>query len=261
MVGALTSLWKKFKNFLNRCFTWTNVLGFLFITASLFTLYSVYSLWPLKAEGSTAADPQWLENVNYFFWKFKLAAEHRMLWLVMLCGVLGSLIHIVSSFTSFVGDKDFDNSWVWCYVLKPFTGAGIALRFYLVFRGGFFADSIGTTSLNFYGIFTVSALAGLFSDRATLKLQEIFESLFKPKDERGGKLGEAAAKEKVEKAKEGLKKAEEALKKAETALAAAITANTGVPEAEKEVDIAKKELEEAHKELDKAKKELAKFQK
>ena len=42
--------------------------------------------------------------------------------------------------------------------------------------------------LNVYGILTMSALAGLFSDRATLKLKEVFETLFKPKDERSDKL-------------------------------------------------------------------------
>ena len=44
--------------------------------------------------------------------------------------------------------------------------------------------------MSLYGILSLSALAGLFTDSATLKLKEVFEVIFKPKDERQDKLTE-----------------------------------------------------------------------
>ncbi len=44
------------------------------------------------------------------------------------------------------------------------------------------------SSVNLYGILALSALAGLFTDNATLKLKEVFDVVFNPKDERGDKL-------------------------------------------------------------------------
>lgn len=56
------------------------------------------------------------------------------------------------------------------------------------FLGGLFSGDTSASVLNLYGVLTVSALSGLFSDRATLKLEEIYESIFKPKDDRSDKL-------------------------------------------------------------------------
>jgi hypothetical protein len=57
----------------------------------------------------------------------------------------------------------------------------------MIFRAGLFGG-MKIELLNIYGIFTLAVLSGLFTDRATLKLEEIFQSLFKPKDERSDKL-------------------------------------------------------------------------
>lgn len=72
---------------------------------------------------------------------------------------------------------------------KTYRWMGVALVFYLVFRAGLLTNT-GLETLNVYGIMTLAALAGLFSDRATLKLKEIFETLFQPKDNRSGELTE-----------------------------------------------------------------------
>jgi hypothetical protein len=110
-----------------------------------------------------------------------------VLILVTLAGFLGTMIHTASSFANFVGSEKFKKSWTLWYVVKPFTGAALALIFYFVFRAGFlnFND---TSNINLFGLITLAALAGLFTDKATLKLQEVFEVIFNPKDHRPDKL-------------------------------------------------------------------------
>lgn len=107
-----------------------------------------------------------------------------LLLLVALAGFLGNMIHIATSFTNFVGAKKFESSWVLWYFVKPFTAASLAVGLYFVFRGGFLNMSDDASNINLYGVMTISLLAGLFTDRATQKLKEVFEVLFQPKETR-----------------------------------------------------------------------------
>jgi hypothetical protein len=107
----------------------------------------------------------------------------------LLAGAMGSFIHAATSFSNYVGEGKIDRKWIWWYILRPVIGMAVALTFYMIFRAGLFAG-MQIELLNIYGVLTLAALSGLFTDRATLKLEEIFQSLFKPKDERSDKLKE-----------------------------------------------------------------------
>jgi hypothetical protein len=111
-----------------------------------------------------------------------------LLLLVALAGFLGNMIHIATSFTTYVGSNKFVRSWLLWYAVKPFTAAALAVGVYFVFRGGFLNTSDDTTNINLYGVMTMAVLTGLFTDRATQKLKEVFEVLFRPKEERADPL-------------------------------------------------------------------------
>lgn len=111
-----------------------------------------------------------------------------LLILVALMGFLGNMVHIASSFTAFVGNGSFKRSWILWYVVKPFTAAALAIIVYFIIRAGFLSYGTGAAGISLYGILSLSAMAGLFTDSATLKLKEIFDVIFKPKDERQDKL-------------------------------------------------------------------------
>src|SRR5205085_1802026 len=81
-------------------------------------------------------------------------------------------------------------SWFTFYSIQPFEGAGIAFLLYLLIRAGFLVGAGGDVkTVNQFGICAIAGLAGTFSDTAFLKLREVFQTLFKPQDDRGGKLG------------------------------------------------------------------------
>ena len=107
-----------------------------------------------------------------------------LLILVALGGFLGNMIYISSSFTTFIGNGQFKKSWSLWYFVKPFTAAALAIAIYFVFRGGFLNLNDDSSNINLYGLMTISILAGLFTDRTTLKLKEVFDVILTPKEER-----------------------------------------------------------------------------
>lgn len=111
-----------------------------------------------------------------------------MLLLVALTGFLGNMVHIASSFTNFIGAGQFKRSWILWYCVKPFTASALALIVYFAFRAGFLNANDPGNTLNIYGIMTISALTGLFTDVATQKLKEVFEVIFRPKEGRPDSL-------------------------------------------------------------------------
>ena len=110
-----------------------------------------------------------------------------LFFLVALSGFLGSMIHLSSSLTNYIGAGELKANWLPWYVVKPFTAMGVALVFYFVLKAGLLSMETGV-GINPFGIVVLSALAGLFTDKATLKLEEIFTTIFKPQDQRPDKI-------------------------------------------------------------------------
>jgi hypothetical protein len=133
----------------------------------------------------------WLINTNSNTrdGQLVLSAGELML-VVMLSGLVGSYIHAVNSFVSYVGNRRFYKSWASWYVLRPFLGVAMALVFYVAVRGGVLVLSGGNSTVDPYAMMTVAALAGMFSKQASDKLAEVFDTLFRSRadEERRDKL-------------------------------------------------------------------------
>lgn len=126
---------------------------------------------------------------NLFGWSFELTRELQLLLLAILAGGLGSFIHSLKSFGDFVGNRTLTASWFWWYITRPFLGAALAVIFYAVLRGGFMAGTAADAkAVNQFGVIAVGALVGMFADKASDKLADIFDTLFKGADNRAGKL-------------------------------------------------------------------------
>ena len=107
----------------------------------------------------------------------------RFLLLLAIMGALGGLIHGISSFTTYVGNREFLASWVWWYVFKPFLAALVALVVFLVFRAGFGVGDYSLGAADCLKASAFAALIGLFAEQATIKLKDIFETLFTPRND------------------------------------------------------------------------------
>ncbi|MGH7469277.1 MAG: hypothetical protein ACRENP_15090 [Longimicrobiales bacterium] len=118
--------------------------------------------------------------VYLFGQKLSVWDEQRLLFLVMLAGALGGLVHGLRSLTMYVGHRELRWSWTGYYLIMPFAGAAIATVFYLVIRGGFFSPTSDFSETSPFGFTAFAAIVGLFSQHAVLKLQKIAETVFEP---------------------------------------------------------------------------------
>ncbi len=113
----------------------------------------------------------------------QLNRELDLLWLVLLGGALGSFLHTAQSYSDYIGHQTLKSRWACWYYFRPFIGAGLALVFYAAVRGGFMAIATGSNAkaseLNPFGLVAMSALVGMFSRAAIVKLGEVFDTLFK----------------------------------------------------------------------------------
>jgi Putative Ig domain len=117
-----------------------------------------------------------------------ITADTRLLLLVLLMGAFGSAVYSLKGLADYRGEDKLKRSWALFYFIQPFEGSGIAVLMYLVVRGGFLSGT--TTDVNVFGTCAIAGLAGAFSDTAFMKLNEVFNTLFKPQDTRSGKLSD-----------------------------------------------------------------------
>jgi hypothetical protein len=149
--------------------------GVVLLAGAVLVIYLLTAMWPCaRPAGDT-------EITLFHSWTFTVNYEVQLLWIVVLAAVLGSFVHVATSFASFVGNRTFSRSWMWWYILRPPIGVALGLILYFVVRGGLFSSDANAASLNPYGIAALAGLAGMFSKQATDKLRELFDNFFRTK--------------------------------------------------------------------------------
>jgi hypothetical protein len=108
-----------------------------------------------------------------------------ILLFVITCGSLGSMIYYTSSFVAYVGNRNFRSSWYWFYISRPFVGGGLAVIFFFLVKWG---KVTGASDTDLASIGAISALVGLFSDKAVKKLSDIFDVVLSTEDPRKDKI-------------------------------------------------------------------------
>ncbi len=157
--------------------------GFMLALGLLLIAAMIYS-WSLA--------PQ---NGQKILWLFSVTPDLRLFLIVLLAGALGSWLHATSSFLAYVGNRNFVSSWIIWYVARPLIGSVLALIVYFSLRGGLMPNaSAGDGSVSDFGFAAFSGLVGMFSERATKKLADVFEVIFPSKQEESDPLGEETAK-------------------------------------------------------------------
>jgi hypothetical protein len=151
-------------------------VGLLFVILAILLAYLLAAFWPTKPP---KAD-DWNRGVTLFgYWNFELDTEVRLIWLVIIAASIGSCVHSVTSFASYVGNRTLARSWLWWYALRTPIGAALAIVFYCVIRAGLFSTGSLGADINPFGVAALSGLVGMFSKQATDKLREVFDNLFR----------------------------------------------------------------------------------
>jgi hypothetical protein len=103
--------------------------------------------------------------------------------LIAVAGALGGLIHGASSFAIFAGNREFQPSWTWWYVLRPLLGGAVALVVLLVVRSGLGTADLALSGADCLKTAGLAGLVGMFAEPAMLKLKDIFNTLFTPRED------------------------------------------------------------------------------
>ncbi len=162
-----------------------NQVGIYFLCLAALTFYVLIATWPVVDHWDAS---NFAEARMFGFIKVKASADSRLFLTVATAGALGGLLHCITSFADYVGNRSLKQSWVWYLILRAPVGIALALLFYLALRGGLIAMTLPegaanahtATVLNPYPLAAVAAMAGMFSKQATDKLSEIFDTLFHP---------------------------------------------------------------------------------
>lgn len=185
------------------------VLAAVFAAVVVLAMDILLSIWPSSAATGAAADAAATVAVLWGRVPMNVTMNDRMMLIAILMGVIGAMVHAMTSFADFVGNRRLAKSWLPWYFLRPLIGSGLSLFFYVGFRAGLLTTSAADGGVvNPFGIAAIGGLAGMFSKQATDKLNEIFTTMFKTSaasgdDRRGGKLDPKSANRPIADVTEG----------------------------------------------------------
>lgn len=167
------------------------LLTIIFALIVVVAIDILLSIWPAD---STAQAGSSSVAILWGALAVSISPNDRMMLIAILMGIVGAMVHAMTSFADFVGNRRLARSWLPWYFLRPVIGSGLSLFFYVGFRAGLLTGSSTTSAdINPFGIAAIGGLAGMFSKQATDKLSEVFSTMFKTSsatgdDQRGGKL-------------------------------------------------------------------------
>jgi hypothetical protein len=129
-------------------------------------------LWPGPDDLTSAQSPPLLSRA------VTIAPEQRILLVVAFSGLLGGSIQLLLRIREEFSSMRVSRRYIAWYFLTPPTGAVLAVAFYLVVRGGFFASGTSAEDVNVFAFAGIGVLVGLFADLAIRRLEEVFKAAF-----------------------------------------------------------------------------------
>ncbi|MBI9088225.1 MAG: hypothetical protein JEZ12_03320 [Desulfobacterium sp.] len=157
----------------------SHMLGVYLFVLTAIMVYLLLKLWPNVISDTNGAPDKWVDSASLIlFGKFQLSNELRLLAIVITSGGIGSMLHALKSYVEHMGNRAFQINWMWWYILRLPIGGTLALVFYLSIRAGILSNGSGSDNLSVFGVAGIASLVGLFSEQATNKLKEVFDTLF-----------------------------------------------------------------------------------
>ena len=117
-------------------------------------------------------------------------SEFKESLITMFAAGVGSSITSILAYLEHASEKkDFDRAYIPWYVARPVMGMLLGLVFYFTLKGGLFVltfgggtDSQPDKIMNLWSLSAAGALVGLFSKNAIEKLRELFNILFRARE-------------------------------------------------------------------------------
>lgn len=104
---------------------------------------------------------------------FTPTPEFSMVLIVLLAAVTGSVVVLTLTFADRAGHETLEQGYLWWYLTRPISAAGLGLLFYMAFISGFFNAATEKDSQALILAATIGGLAGLFTDQVLKKMSTV----------------------------------------------------------------------------------------
>jgi hypothetical protein len=156
------------------------VVGAFVVALGVVLWAALIGVWPVVnvATADRASQKATAIPLVFGLWRPKVSGDTALFVLVIVASLLGSLVHVASSFAAHSAQRNLTVSYLWWYPMRFVVGTGLGLLLYVALRGGLFSGDFTSKEVNPYGIAAVAGLTGMFSKQATAKLAQLFDVAF-----------------------------------------------------------------------------------
>ena len=112
-------------------------------------------------------------SASFLGTEFTATPEFSMVLIVLLTATLGSVAVLAMTFSARTGRETLERGFLWWYLTRPISAAGLGLVFYMAVVSGFLAAATSTGQPTLIVAATIGGLAGLFTDQVYRKLFSI----------------------------------------------------------------------------------------
>jgi hypothetical protein len=118
--------------------------------------------------------------MTLLLWQLPITSDTRLLWMVLMAGALGALVHSMRWYANYLARHTFSADWLASYLLRPFASAALAALIYAALRSGLLTATATIEDTNTFGFVVIAGFTGLFFDQAIFRLRRVSETIFDP---------------------------------------------------------------------------------
>lgn len=166
--------------------TWW-IVGVLFTFAAAIAILGVWLV--IETITVLTADAESRPDFDFLGFGTELGTDGLTLILALGAGVVGGMIHFITSLAKYAGTKKFKRRWTVWFLARPLLGGLLAVIVYLVIRAGLLPSAEAAEVVSPYGVAAFAGLAGMFSKQAIDWLERLFNSAFTGGEQLPDRLG------------------------------------------------------------------------
>jgi hypothetical protein len=125
-------------------------------------------------------------TASFFGLQFTPTAEFSMVFILLLTAILGSVAVLALTFSDRAGYETLERGFLWWYLTRPISAAGLGLVFYMAVFGGFFDAATAKDRPALIVAAAIGGIAGLFTDQVLMKMRKVL-GLLPPSEVVSGK--------------------------------------------------------------------------
>lgn len=146
-------------------------VGLYLMTLSALTI--AVTPWAWSVAMGLHAEPPVTVTVRLLRWSFVPSADFAIVVIVALMAVIGSLVVSSLVFSTRAGKETLERGYLWWYLIRPLSAAGLGVLFYLSVVAGFFQQPAQQGRGALVVAAAIGGLAGLFTDQVMAKMRGI----------------------------------------------------------------------------------------